>query len=55
MTRQEVLKDYDIVATRFPKKGELIMTVTNHGGVYGVQKIDKDWKMVVCDILKKKG
>lgn len=55
MTRQEILKDYDIIATRFPKKGELILTVTNRGGIYGVSKVDKDWKIVVCDILKKKG
>jgi len=54
MTREEILKDYEIVATRFPKKGELIMTVTNHGGIYGVRKITKNWKMVVCDILKKR-
>jgi len=55
MTYSEILKDYNIVKTAIPKKGELFIAVTNRGADYTVQKATNNMKFVVCNIVQKKG
>ncbi len=53
MKRSELLKQYKIVATRRPKKGETIIAVKWVGGDCSVVKVTGDNNRVVADILEK--
>ena len=55
MKRSELLKQYKIVATRKPLKGDTILAVWNNsGGNCEAIKIDRKFSRVVCDILEKR-
>ena len=54
MKRSELLKQYKIVATRKPLKGDTILAVANSGGNCEAIKIDRKFSRVVCDILEKR-
>ncbi len=55
MTREELLKTWKIVATRNPRKGDVILARSNSGGRCEAIKTDRNWgRGVVCDILEKK-
>lgn len=54
MTREEILKNFDIVDFRIPKKGDIILAIKNVGGQCEALEVTKDWKKVRCQLLQKK-
>lgn len=57
MKYSEILAQYEIIAVRPPRKGELFMTVPNHSeedDCYGVTTATKNFKYLNLQILKEK-
>lgn len=57
MTREEILKDWNVVGCYCPKKGEFFMGCPNYnpkGDKYSVEKCTKTFRTVFCTILEKK-
>jgi hypothetical protein len=52
MTRNEILAQYKIVATRCARKGELVLAVANSGGECAVVKQTGNNKHIISDILE---
>lgn len=58
MTREEILKEWDVVGCRCPKKGEFFMGCPNYNpnrDKYSVIQCERTFRTVYCTILKKKG
>lgn len=54
MTYQEIQENYNLGDIRPPKKGELFIQVTNHGGIYNVGKCTEDFKNIYARIVTRK-
>ena len=54
MKMEEILKNWKIVATRPPRKGERFIAVKNTGGGCEVCKASRNFKTVFLNIVEKR-
>lgn len=53
MTYHDIMKTHEVVRFGFPKKGELFLAIHRRGGTCEVIQATKNWKTVMCTIIKK--
>jgi hypothetical protein len=53
MTREELLKQWEIVDYRIPRKGDMFLGCDNHCN-YSIRKATSNYKFLFATIVKKK-